>query len=254
MAGNRNILEIRELVVQAGDKRIIDGLNLTIPCGEVHALLGPNGSGKTTLMMTIMGFSNYKIIGGRIVFKGRDITNLEINERARMGIAIARQRPPTIDGVRLRNIMAYQIDRGIGDAERIAAYVKKAGMEEFLDRSVNAGLSGGEIKRSELLQLLMMSPEFSMLDEPDSGVDSGALRDVRELINSLFTLDDNHPAKRKAGLIITHSGHIIDHMSLDKAHIMHRGRIGCSGHPNLMMDRISRFGYEGCDRCLGEVE
>ncbi|OPL09399.1 MAG: ABC transporter [delta proteobacterium ML8_F1] len=248
------MLEITNLVVQAGDKRVIDGLDLAVPCGEVHVLLGPNGSGKTSLMMTIMGFSNYKVIAGRIYFKGRDITELPIHERARIGIAIAQQRPPSIDGVKLRSVLNYQIEKGVVDTLRLDALVKEADMEEFLFRPVNEGLSGGEIKRSELLQLLAASPEFSMLDEPDSGVDIDALGRIRGLIRNLFALDERHPVKRRAGLIITHSGNIINHMNLDKAHIMHQGRIGCSGNPNLVLDRITRFSYESCSRCIGEVE
>jgi Fe-S cluster assembly ATP-binding protein len=131
---------------------------------------------------------------------------------------------------------------------------RTAQMELFLDRSINNGLSGGEIKRAELLQLLSMSPAFSMIDEPDSGVDIEALALVGRLVDKLFSPDAAHPAKRKAGLIITHSGNILNYLSIDKAHVMHEGNIGCSGNPAIILDTISKHGYEECVRCIGKGE
>jgi Fe-S cluster assembly ATP-binding protein len=246
-----NLLEIRDLTVQAGDKVLLDGLNLTVPSGEVHALLGQNGSGKTTLMMTIMGFSGYEVTEGQILFEGQDITELDVSERARLGIAIAQQRPPTIDGVKLRSILSYILRNRENPGEAMAKLAETAQMERFLDRSINDGLSGGEIKRAELLQLLAMSPTFSMMDEPDSGVDIEALGLVGRLTNQLFSPDEKKPAKRKAGMIITHSGNILKYLNVDKAHVMHKGSIGCSGNPTIILDTISKHGYEECVRCIG---
>jgi Fe-S cluster assembly ATP-binding protein len=202
-------------------------------------------------MMTIMGFSGYEVTQGEILFKGQDITELDVCERARLGIAIAQQRPPTIDGVKLRSILAYTLRNEQNPEEKLAELAKTAQMEPFLDRSINDGLSGGEIKRAELLQLLAMSPAFSMMDEPDSGVDIEALTLVGGLINKLFSPDEKRPAKRNAGLIITHSGNILKYLSIDKAHVMHDGRIGCSGNPAIILDTISKYGYEECVRCIG---
>ena len=246
----KNILEIKELSVQAGEKKLLDHINLTIPNGEVHALLGQNGSGKTSLIMTIMGFSSYKITRGQILFKGKDIKQLDVCQRARFGIAVSQQRPPTINGVTLRNILAYTLRNMQKPEKKLIQLAEAAQMEPFLDRSINDGLSGGEIKRAELMQLLSLSPEFSMMDEPDSGVDIEALALVGRLVNKLFSPDETHPVKRKAGLIITHSGNLLKYMNIDKAHVMHNGRIGCSGNPAMIMDTIGRYGYEECVRCI----
>jgi len=251
MKAYTNILEIRDLSVRAGEKVLLSHLNLAVPDGEVHALLGQNGSGKTSLMMTIMGFSGYEVTRGEILFKGQNITEMDVCERARLGIAIAQQRPPTIPGVTLRRILTYALRNTKNPEEKLAELAKAARMEPFLDRSINDGLSGGEIKRAELLQLLAISPAFSMMDEPDSGVDIEMLALVGELISRLFSLDEKRRAKRKAGLIITHSGNILKYTNIDKAHVMHSGSIGCSGNPAIILEQIGRYGYEECIRCMG---
>lgn len=250
MNADTNILEIKDLCVKAGGKSVLDHLNLVIPDGEVHALLGQNGSGKTTLMMTIMGFSGYEATQGEILFKGKNILGLDVCERSRLGIAIAQQRPPTIHGVTLRMILEYTL-RGLENpGDRISELAKITRMEPFLERSINDGMSGGEIKRAELLQLLALSPAFSMMDEPDSGVDIEALALVGHLVSNLFSPDARRPALRNAGLMITHSGNILKYMNIDKAHVMHDGRIGCSGNPKIIMDTIEKRGYEECVHCM----
>lgn len=123
-------------------------------------------------------------------------------------------------------------------------------MERFLDRDVNAGLSGGEIKRSELFQLQVTHPRFAMMDEPNSGVDLAALALVGDMVNALLSEEPARPAKRRAGLIITHTGQILDYVHADKAHIMLDGRIGCSGNPYILLDKIRKYGYEECIRCI----
>jgi Fe-S cluster assembly ATP-binding protein len=247
-----NILEIKDLCVRVGGKALLHNLNLTVPAGEVHALLGLNGSGKTTLMMVIMGFTGYEVTNGQIVFAGRDITHLNITERARLGIGIAEQRPPTIPGVKLRQILDYIIAGRRQSATDVAELVKAAGMEEFLERNINDGLSGGEIRRAELLQLLAMQPTFSMMDEPDSGVDLESLKTVGGLINLLFSNDQCHPVRRRAGLIITHNGNMLNYVHVDKAHVMLNGQIGCSGNPYMILDTIGKRGYEECASCMRE--
>jgi len=247
-----NILEISDLGVEVDGRVLLRDINLTIPKGEVHALLGPNGSGKTSLMMAIMGFPEYKVCRGQILFDGKDIAELGLTERARLGIGIAQQRPPTITGVRLGQILDYVTANVPQRAAEVDALVKAAQMELFLDRNVNAGLSGGEIKRSELLQLLATHPRFAMMDEPDSGVDLESLELVGDLINTLFSRDPARPVKRKAGLVITHTGHILNYVHADKAHVMLGGRIGCSGNPRIIFDHIRESGYEECVRCMNE--
>lgn len=250
MKGNRNILEIKDLCIQVEGKDLLHNLNLTIPEGEVHALLGMNGSGKTSLMMAIMGFSDYKVTNGKIFFEGKDITELDITERAKLGIGIAQQRPPAIRGVKLRDVMDYTVKNNLQQADQVFKLVEAAGMQNFLDRDINAGLSGGEIRRAELLQLLIIRPIFSMMDEPDSGVDLESLNRIGELINMLFSDDRCHPAKRRAGLIITHNGSVLNSVNVDKAHIMLNGQIGCTGNPRIILDTISKCGYEECVRCM----
>jgi Fe-S cluster assembly ATP-binding protein len=247
-----NILEIRDLYVEVGGKELLHGINLAIPDGQVHALLGPNGSGKTSLMMTIMGFSTYKVTRGQILFDGRDITGLNVTERARLGIAIAQQRPPTIVGVKLRNVLDYIVAHDSIGADDVAEMVRQAHVEPFMDRDVNAGLSGGEIKRAELVQLLATCPRFSMMDEPESGVDLDSLALVGSMVNRLFTRESCRPARRRSGLIVTHTGHILKYIEADRAHIMMGGQVGCSGNPHLMLETIGERGYEECVCCMRE--
>ena len=245
-----NILEIRHLCVEIDRQMLLHDLDLTIPEGEVHALLGPNGCGKTTLVMAIMGYPEYKVTKGQILFDGEDITGLGVTERARLGIGISQQRPPTIAGVRLQQVLDYIIAQAPKRVEEIDGLARAVQMERFLNREVNAGLSGGEIKRSELLQLLVTQPRFAMMDEPDSGIDLEALALVGNMVNALLTEEPDRPAKRRAGLIITHTGHILDYVHADKAHIMLDGRIGCSGNPRILLDKIHEHGYEECIRCI----
>jgi Fe-S cluster assembly ATP-binding protein len=247
-----NILEIRDLHVEVGGRELLHGVNLDIPDGQVHALLGPNGSGKTSLMMTIMGFSAYRVTRGQIIVDGQDITNLSVTDRARMGIAIAQQRPPTIVGVTLRGVLDYIVAHDSVTQDDVGDLVRQARVEPFLDRDINAGLSGGEIKRAELVQLLATCPRFSMMDEPESGVDLDSLALVGSLVNRLFTRETCRPARRRAGLIVTHTGHILKYIEADRAHVMLGGQIGCSGNAHLMLETIGERGYEDCVCCMRE--
>jgi Fe-S cluster assembly ATP-binding protein len=242
-----NILEIRDLTVQVGKETLLNHLNLIIREGEVHALLGQNGSGKTSLMMTIMGYSAYHVTGGQILFRGQDLAGLDVGERARLGIAIAQQRPPTIRGVTLRGMAMFALRDTPEPEKKLAELARDTQMEAFLDRSINDGLSGGEIKRAELLQLLAQAPSFAMMDEPDSGVDIEALELVGRLTNRLFAPKGG---QKNAGLLITHSGSVLKYLHIDKAHILYDGHIGCSGDSDKMLDQIAKYGYGECVRCM----
>ena len=162
------MLHIDDLHVKVGDKEVLHDINLHIDEGETHVLLGPNGSGKTTLLMTIMGFTSYSITEGKITFKGEDVTTMKSHERAQRGIGMLFQRPPTISGLKLGKMLTAISHNKDTD---IAELAKSVHMDKFLERDINKGFSGGEIKRSEVLQLMIQNPEFVMLDEPESGVD-----------------------------------------------------------------------------------
>jgi Fe-S cluster assembly ATP-binding protein len=162
------MLKIEDLYVEVAGKKILQGVNLHIKPGETHALFGPNGSGKSTLLGAIVGFRRYRITGGKIFFKGEDVTGLSVHERAQRGIGIAFQRPPVLRGVSMRDLLRIS---GQGKVENIEELAKPLNFLSFLERDVNVGFSGGEIKRSELLQLLTQDPDLVLLDEPESGVD-----------------------------------------------------------------------------------
>lgn len=243
------MLTINRLSVGVDDKEILHGINLEIKEDEIHALFGPNGSGKTSLLMAIMGIPPYRVTEGKILFKGEDITKLSVNERARRGIGLSFQRPPTIRGLRTRKMVEI-CSRGKVDVEALASYLR---LGEFLDRDINFGFSGGEIKRAELLQLLAQDPDLVLIDEPESGVDLESIVLIGKAINRLLNRDvrlrERRKMRPKTGLIITHTGHILDYVKVDRAHVMCHGSIGCSGHPRELLEEIRTIGYEECIRC-----
>lgn len=244
-----NVLEIKHLSVAVGDREILHDINLSIKTGETHVLFGPNGSGKTTLIMTIMGSPKYQVTKGNIIFGDKDIVGLPIDERARLGIGMSLQRPPVVRGVKTRD-MVTECAKGRVSAETIDSLAEKANLAELMDREVNYGFSGGEIKRSELLQLLAQDPDLALLDEPESGVDLVNIALIGELINEL--LQKVHPIRdrRHAGLIITHTGHILDYVNARSGYVLLDGRIVCEGDPHEILETIKRKGYEECKRCV----
>lgn len=247
------MLKIKELSVAVEDKEIIHDVNMTIRNGETHVLFGPNGAGKSTLLMAIMGFPKYKVTRGSISFKGKDITNLSVDERARLGIGVSFQRPPVVRGVKTRDMVAACL-RGRGDGNAISQLADKADLNEFLERDINYGFSGGEVKRSELMQLLAQRPELTLLDEPESGVDLVNIALIGELMNDL--LEKNCPIQQRKcmGLIITHTGHILDYVNARTGYVMCGGTLGCVGDPHEMLATIREKGYEECIKCyLGRI-
>jgi Fe-S cluster assembly ATP-binding protein len=238
------VLEVRDLHVEVEGREILHGVDLMIKCGETHVLFGPNGSGKTTLLMAIMGFPRYRVTRGRIIFAGEDITGLEPHLRAQRGIGIMFQRPPTIRGLALRDMVRLCA----GGEIDLSAMAEEMNLVDFLDRDVNYGFSGGEIKRSELLQLLAQDPRLVLLDEPESGVDMENLQLVGRAIRKLLQ-KDRRRTRTKCGLIITHTGYILDYVEADTGHVMCDGRIVCSGNPREQLEGIRKFGFEECARC-----
>jgi Fe-S cluster assembly ATP-binding protein len=245
-----HLIEVKNLSVSVEGKRILHDVNLHIGRGETIVLFGPNGSGKTSLLKTIMGIPQYRLESGNIIFKGKEITKLGIDERARLGIGIVFQHPPAVRGVRLKDMLRICTEKSsIYREERVADDAYKLNFTEFLDRDINLGFSGGEIKRSELLQLLAQNPEFVMFDEPDSGVDLVNINLVGRVMNELIEKDKREDKRTKGGLIITHAGHILDYVNADRAYVMLNGTVTCSGNPRDVLEDIRAKGYEECVRC-----
>ena len=255
------MLKLENLSVAIGEKQILHNINLEIKQGEVHVLFGPNGTGKSTLIGAIMGFSRFKIVSGKIFFQGEDVTDLPVYERARRGIGVMIQRPPTVKGLNVRQLAEICATGKEADVEALA---QKMNMSAFLDRSVNEGFSGGEIKRSELLQLMAQQPDLLLLDEPESGVDLENIALVGAGVNYILErgYDGGQPAplvqrragRKKSGLIITHTGHILRYVPADVAHILYDGSISCSGNPQEMLTCIGNEGYEHCIQCRIQEE
>jgi Fe-S cluster assembly ATP-binding protein len=249
------MLQIEDLQVKIGDKEILRHIDLEIREGETHILFGPNGSGKTTLLMTIMGYPQYRVTGGRIMFKGNDITNMPVNERARLGIGMSYQRPPTIHGLKTRQMVAICAGSKV-DVEKMAGSVN---FTDFLDRDINAGFSGGEIKRSELLQLMAQNADLLLFDEPESGVDLENIALVGSTISKLLQRDFHkstdktqkqlHRERTKMGLIITHTGFILDYLTADRGQVLYEGVMSCKSNPHEIFTCIKEAGYEECIRC-----
>lgn len=256
------MLRIEHLSVEVQGRLILRDLNMHIKAGEVHALFGPNGAGKSTLIGAIMGFPRFRVTEGQIWFGDNEISGLPVDVRAELGIGVMIQRPPTIRGLTLRQ-MVQLCGREPVDAERLAA---KLNLTEFLDRSVNEGFSGGEIKRSELLQLMAQKPDLLLLDEPESGVDLENIALVGAAADWIMergepdadgdaakeSLRRRRARRSKSGLIITHTGHILRYVPADTAHVLYDGTISCSGNPQEMLNCIRQGGYEHCIRCATE--
>ena len=242
-------LSIEQLTVEVEGREILHGINLEMGLGETHVLFGPNGSGKTTLLMTIMGFPKYRVTEGRIIFKGQDITTLPLDERARLGIGMSFQRPPVVRGVKTRDMVAACLRRR-DQKESISQLAEKANLADFLDREINYGFSGGEIKRSELMQLLGQKPELTLIDEPESGVDLVNIALIGELINELLEKDCPILERKCMGLIITHTGHILDYVNARTGYVMCNGLVGCEGAPREILATIREKGYQECVACF----
>ena len=252
------MLTIENLHVKIGAKEVLTGINLKIADGETFILFGPNGSGKTTLLMALMGFAGYEITKGRILFKGQDITNAPVDERARLGIGMSFQRPPTIHGLKTRQLVTMCTQGRDVDVEDLADSVN---MSSFMDRDINSGFSGGEIKRSELLQLMAQDPAMLLFDEPESGVDLENMHLIGKTVRTLLQgeleprpgISMKEQRSRKAGtcgLIITHTGYILDYINADRGQVLYNGHLCCEARPRDILEHIRKFGYQECVKCL----
>ncbi len=249
------MLVIEDLQVELSGKLLLKNINLEIKPGETHILFGPNGSGKTSLLMCIMGYPQYVVKKGKITFRDRDITAAPINERAGLGIGMSYQRPPTINGLKTRQMVEICAKTKV-NVEEIA---KSVNFDEFLERDVNAGFSGGEIKRSELLQLKAQDPDLMLFDEPESGVDIENMALIGRTIAGMLQKDSAKGGgkamvqkwkdRTKMGLVITHTGYILDYVPADKGQVLYEGILACAGNPREIFQCISELGYEECIKC-----
>jgi Fe-S cluster assembly ATP-binding protein len=239
-----SVLEIENLKVNIDDKEILNGLSLTLPKGEVHAIMGPNGTGKSTLAKALAGHENYEITGGSATMNGEDILALEIDEIACAGLFLAFQYPVEIPGVSIANFIRAALNsRQEEDIDAVAYYkslyaeMENLGIDrKFTSRSVNEGFSGGEKKRCEILQMAMLKPEFCILDETDSGLDVDALKVVAEGVNQMR-------GEERGILVITHYQRLLNYIVPDKVHIMMDGRIVKSGDKSLALE-VEERGYD----------
>lgn len=255
MAVVKLLLEITDLAVEVNKKEILSDIDLYIDKGETHVLLGPNGSGKSTLFMSILGFPKYKITRGEILFKGEDITKLSTTQRVEMGVGVSFQNPPAIRGVRLKDLLKIEDHKGLESKDEelspeLRDLTRKLKFDDsFLERDVNLGFSGGEVKRSEILQLLAQKPDFIMFDEPDSGVDIENVELLAEEINTLLDKDKKPGLRERSGLLITHLGYILNFVGANTAHVLMDGKIACSGDPTEILEDIRKEGFRGCVEC-----
>ncbi len=243
------MLEVEDLSVAVGEREILKHVSLRIGPGEVHALFGANGSGKTSLLSTIMGYPEFRVTSGRVRFRGNDITSASVDERARLGLGLSFQRPPAVKGVTLADLVAM-VSGWSGKSLPVTTAAEELDVASLLERSVNVGYSGGETKRSELLQLLAQAPTLVMLDEPESGVDLVSIGLVGSAINELLGKREAHKgASGTSGLLITHTGLILDYVNADVGHVLCDGELVCSGNPRDLLSHIRQRGYESCRVC-----
>ena len=231
------MLKIENLSVDVHGKGVLRRVSLEIKKGEVHALLGPNASGKSSLAHTVMGFPNYRIVEGAIYFKGKEITNLPIEERAKLGVALVFQHPPTIRGLKLSKLLE-KISKQEMDLEEFSI------APDLLKREINVGFSGGERKLSEIVQVISLNPSLVIFDELDAGLDIENLERLTSLVKNKLLCND------VSILLITHRGNILRFLGPDVAHVMLDREIVCSSQNwGKIWKTIVRYGYEKCKEC-----
>jgi Fe-S cluster assembly ATP-binding protein len=243
-----SLLSIHDLHASVGEKPIINGLSLEVPAGEVHAIMGPNGAGKSTLSYVLTGRDGYEVTGGTATLDGEDLLGLEPEERAAKGLFLSFQYPLEIPGVPAVTFLRAALNaqrKARGEAELAAPAFLKLAREkaaalkidfDMLKRPLNVGFSGGEKKRMEILQMAMLSPRFSILDETDSGLDIDALKIVADGVNALR-------GPERGMLVITHYQRLLDYIRPDRVHVLAAGKIVASGGPELALE-LEASGYD----------
>ena len=239
------LLQIQGLHVSVEDKEILHGIDLTINRDETHVLMGPNGTGKSTLGYAITGNPAYQVTEGEIWFRGERLNDMPVNERAKKGIFLSFQNPLEVPGVTLSAFIRSALEQKSGSRIRLWDFKKRLGEmmklldmdESYAERDLNVGFSGGEKKKAEILQMLMLEPELAILDETDSGLDVDAVRTVSKGV------EEYQKDKKGALLIITHSTRILESLHVDKTHVLVNGKIVASGDASLV-DEINEHGFE----------
>ena len=250
----KNLLTVKDLTVNVEEKEILHGVNLTIGKGETHVLLGPNGTGKSTLGNTLLGNPKYNVTRGEIWFQGKNITEEPVNERAKMGLFLSFQNPLEVPGVTLSSFIRSAVELKTGKRMRLFEFRKELekAMEvlqmdpSYADRDLNVGFSGGEKKKAEILQMLMLEPKLAILDETDSGLDVDALGVVSRGIDAY---------RRTTGgalVVITHNTRILEHLDVDRVHVMVRGRMVAEGDSSLI-ESINEQGFERFEQAGAEA-
>ncbi|MDB4722386.1 Fe-S cluster assembly ATPase SufC [Verrucomicrobiales bacterium] len=239
-------LEIKDLYASVNGTEILNGLSLSVPMGEVHAIMGPNGSGKSTLAKVMAGHQDYEVVSGEVLLDGKNLLGMEVDERSREGLFLAFQYPAEIPGVSNANFLRAARQSRLPDGEEIDAvafyqemYEKMAKLgidKKFTGRSVNEGFSGGEKKRNEVLQMMMLEPKYAVLDETDSGLDIDALKIVAQGVNAMRSED-------RGFLVITHYQRLLEYIVPDHVHVLYDGRIIRSGPKELALE-LEEKGYD----------
>ena len=246
-----NSLKIENLTVEVSGKIILKDFNLEIKSGEIHAIMGPNGTGKSTLTKVIMGDTNYKIIKGKIIYNGKVINKMPVNERAKLGIFLGMQMPVAVEGVSNADFLRSALRAKEGDNFKLLSFIrevedltKKLHMDKnMIHRGINDGFSGGERKKNEILQMNILKPNIVLLDEIDSGLDVDSLKLVGESVM------DYYNDKKPAILLVTHYQRLLDYIKPDFIHIMKDGHIVLSGDRSLALE-IEKEGY---DKIIGDI-
>lgn len=240
-----NMLEIQNLCASVGEKSILKNINLNIKKGETHVLMGPNGAGKSTLGYTLMGSPEYKITSGKIILDGKDVTEFEADKRAKEGVFLSFQEPLEVPGISLEAFIRSSLQQVTGQKIKLMTFTKELEKQmdllkmnpSYAQRDLNVGFSGGEKKKSEILQLLMLKPKLAILDETDSGLDVDAVRTVSKGI------EEYQKATGGSLLIITHSTKILESLHVDYAHILVKGQLVHTGDGSLI-EAINQRGFD----------
>ena len=245
------LLKIENLSAGTEEKELLHGITMSVGTGEIHVLMGQNGAGKSTLGCTIMGSPEYKVTGGRILFDGEDITEESADKRAKRGIFLSFQNPVEIPGITLSEFLRNALEEITGERMKLFDFKKKlkAAMEildmdtSYVDRELNVGFSGGEKKKAEILQLLMLKPKLAVLDETDSGLDVDAVKTVSKGIEE-YRRNNNGTL-----IIITHNAKILEELNIDRTHILAGGNIAKEGEGSLAAEVLAN----GFEKYIGEA-